>query len=183
MDRPSPKLFFQKNRLPNKISKNQVSRRNIFSSFLKVLATFYKEISKIISTIFMKERQQYEFINASLLYGGNWLKSFPTATLSFKILFSKRLTTREQHVSIWKRFFSVINCQLALEIGTVSLIVHDHTAQKMKFSITDFFSKYDQIRSFLQIWSHSLKKSVMENFIFCTVSSIVRRSNLYFLLL
>ena len=57
MDRPSPKLFFQKNRLPNKIiSKNQVSRRNIFSSFLKVLATFYKEISKIISTIFMKER-------------------------------------------------------------------------------------------------------------------------------
>ena len=29
----------------------------------------------------------------------------------------------------------------------------------------DFFSKCDQIRSFLQIWSHLLKKSVMENFI------------------
>ena len=39
----------------------------------------------------------------------------------------------------------------------------------MKFSITDFFSKYDQIRSFLRIWSHSLKKSVMENFVFCAV--------------
>ena len=35
----------------------------------------------------------------------------------------------------------------------------------MKFSIKDFFSKCDQIRSFLQIWSHLLKKSLMENFI------------------
>ena len=40
------------------------------------------------------------------------------------------------------------------------------TAQKMKFSIKDFFSKFDQIRSFLQIWSHLLKKSLMKNFIF-----------------
>ena len=39
------------------------------------------------------------------------------------------------------------------------------TAQKMKFSIKDFFSKCDKIRSFLRIWSHALKKSVMENFI------------------
>ena len=39
----------------------------------------------------------------------------------------------------------------------------------MKFSIKDFFSKYDQIRSFLQIWSHLLKKSLMENLIFFAV--------------
>ena len=43
------------------------------------------------------------------------------------------------------------------------------TAQKMKFSNKDFFSKCDQIRSFLRICSHLLKKSVMENFIFCEV--------------
>ena len=43
------------------------------------------------------------------------------------------------------------------------------TAQKMKFSIKDFLSKYDQIRSFQHIWSHLLKKSLMENFIFCVV--------------
>ena len=43
----------------------------------------------------------------------------------------------------------------------------DCTAQKMKFSIKDFFSKCDQIRSFLHIWSHLLKKSLMENFMFC----------------
>ena len=37
----------------------------------------------------------------------------------------------------------------------------------MKFSIKDFFSKCDQIRRKLRIWSHLLKKSLMENFIFC----------------
>ena len=42
-------------------------------------------------------------------------------------------------------------------------------AQKIKFSIKDFFSKCDQIRSFLQIWSRLLKKSSMENFIFYVV--------------
>ena len=38
--------------------------------------------------------------------------------------------------------------------------------KKMKFSIKDFFSKWDQIRRKLRIWSHSLKKSLIENFIF-----------------
>ena len=41
-----------------------------------------------------------------------------------------------------------------------------NTAQKMKFSIKDFFSKCDQIRKKLQIWSHLLQKSLMESFIF-----------------
>ena len=39
----------------------------------------------------------------------------------------------------------------------------------MKFSIKDFFSKYGQIRSFLRIWPHLLKKPSMENFIFWVV--------------
>ena len=43
------------------------------------------------------------------------------------------------------------------------------TAQKMKFSIKGFFSKCEQIRSFLRIWSHLLKKSLMENLIYCAV--------------
>ena len=36
----------------------------------------------------------------------------------------------------------------------------------MKFSINDFFSKCDQIHRELWIWSHLLKKSLMENVIF-----------------
>ena len=36
----------------------------------------------------------------------------------------------------------------------------------MKFSIKDFFSKCDQNHGNLWIWSHLLKKSLMENFVF-----------------
>ena len=46
----------------------------------------------------------------------------------------------------------------------------------MKFSIKDFFSKCDQIRSFLRIWSHLLKKSLMENVVFCAVDGITLSS-------
>ena len=41
------------------------------------------------------------------------------------------------------------------------------TAQKVKFSIKYFFSKFNQIRRKLRIWSQLQKKSLMENFIFC----------------
>ena len=41
------------------------------------------------------------------------------------------------------------------------------TAQEMKFFIEDIFSKCEQLRSFLRIWTHLLKKVFMENFIFC----------------
>ena len=39
----------------------------------------------------------------------------------------------------------------------------------MNYSIKEFFSKCDQIRRFLRIWSHLLKKSLMENLIFDAV--------------
>ena len=44
------------------------------------------------------------------------------------------------------------------------------TVQTIKFLIKNFFSKCDPIRSFLRIWSHLLKMSLMQNFIFCTMS-------------
>ena len=46
------------------------------------------------------------------------------------------------------------------------------------FPISEFFSKCDQIRSFQRIWSHLLKKSLMENFFFCAVSGVVSSSDL-----
>ena len=44
--------------------------------------------------------------------------------------------------------------------------VFANTVQETKFSIKDFFSNCDEIRRKLPIWSHLLKKSLMENFIF-----------------
>ena len=52
-----------------------------------------------------------------------------------------------------------------MSVGIVLLF----SAQKMKFSIKDLFSKCDQIRNFLWIWSHLMKKSLIENFIFSAV--------------
>ena len=56
-------------------------------------------------------------------------------------------------------------------LDTFHAVMTITTAQKTpKFSIKEFFSKCDQIRRFLRIWSHLLKESLMDNFIFlCSV--------------
>ena len=41
----------------------------------------------------------------------------------------------------------------------------------MMFCIKSFFSKYHQICKKLRIWSHLLKKLLMENFIFWVVEA------------
>ena len=48
----------------------------------------------------------------------------------------------------------------------------------MQFSIKDFFSKCDQIRSFLRIWSHLLKISLIENCILCAVLDVAIRKKI-----
>ena len=41
----------------------------------------------------------------------------------------------------------------------------DTQDKKMKFSVGDFWSKCDQVRGKLRIWSYLLKKFLMENFV------------------
>ena len=86
-------------------------------------------------------------------------------------------TTRKnrQLVIIWAiRVNWTVNKYLKNKISFVFDVscVITSTAQKMKFSIEDFFSKCDQICSFLRIWSHWLNKSSMKNLIFCAVRVI-----------
>ena len=59
-----------------------------------------------------------------------------------------------------------VNGNVGTRLVNIKLVF---TTQKLKFSNKDFFSKCQQIRSFIQIWSHLLKKSLMENFSFCAV--------------
>ena len=61
-----------------------------------------------------------------------------------------------------KSIFITINLAHFLEMILVKSILK----YWRKSSIKDFFSKCDQIRSFLGIWSYLLKKSLMENFFF-----------------
>ena len=63
--------------------------------------------------------------------------------------------------------------QSKIKVLVVYYFLVQNTAQKMKFSIKDFFSKCDQIHSFLRIWSHLMNKSLMENFIFCAIKPFV----------
>ena len=56
-----------------------------------------------------------------------------------------------------------------LRTGESRDILDINTAQNIKFSIKDFVSNCDQIRGFMWNWSHLLKRSFMENFIFCAV--------------
>ena len=100
---------------------------------------------------------------------GNFLKSgFDSSLMGF---FTKMILEEKDHRSVRslsKRFADYRKFILRKNDSKVDSI--KSTAQKMKFSIKDFFSKYDnQICKKLRIWSHLLKKSFMENFIFCVV--------------
>ena len=71
-------------------------------------------------------------------------------------------------------FFSLdVNCYISTFQTTNELkqsrklIITTIHSTKMKVSIRNFFSKCDQIRNFLRIRSHLLKKSPMENFFLC----------------
>ena len=60
------------------------------------------------------------------------------------------------------------NCGFMV-LKQMSSIFSFFTVHNMTFSIKDFFSKCDQTLRKLRVWSHLLKKSLMENFIFCAV--------------
>ena len=63
---------------------------------------------------------------------------------------------------IWKNVFCIsyiITCIIKPSLATI----------KAKFSMKDFFSECDHIRSLQQFWLHLLNKSLMENFIICAV--------------
>ena len=77
------------------------------------------------------------------------LRNIKTVNFGFLVLF---------FLSNWSQIFRHI-----------CWILGAYTGQKMKFLIKDFFSKCDQICRFLRMWSYSLKKSLMGNFIFDAV--------------
>ena len=67
-----------------------------------------------------------------------------------------------------KRF---IKLRIHHDFFLIFLFLYFQHCTKMNFSVKDFFSKCDQIRRKLRIWSNLLKKSLTENFIFCAVQS------------
>ena len=72
-------------------------------------------------------------------------------------------------VSIVSSFEKRINPLLPSVTFLYPLAVFGSLHTKNEVSHEGFFRKCDQIRSFLRIWSHLLKKSLSKNFIFCAV--------------
>ena len=84
----------------------------------------------------------------------------------------QRPLTKSSILDIWvgSEYTSDGNISQQMKVYLLAMVCKiSDTAQKMKFSIKDFFSKSDQIRRKLVIWSYLLKKPLMENFIFCAV--------------
>ena len=72
---------------------------------------------------------------------------------------------------------------LLIEFGYFYPTLHSRergsTAQKMNFSIKDFFSKCDQIHRKLRILSHLLRKFLMKNFSFCAVRTLYKGRDIF----
>ena len=78
-------------------------------------------------------------------------------------------------LNLWYRWFSPDIIVNNSNIAFIFVVVHGRKGhvtvhKNWSFSMKDFSSKCDQIRSFLRIWSHFIDKSLMGNFIFSPVS-------------
>ena len=98
--------------------------------------------------------------------------------ISFSVIFQMFNKVLRFGNSRWWWWF-VLLCGWIIKVRK-SFYPRSFTAQKMKFSVKDFFSTFNQIRRKLRIWLHLLKKSLTDNFIFmqCLLEALIS-SNLY----
>ena len=96
---------------------------------------------------------------------------------TFKNKMCKYMTLVSKNVSIDKLDDKLVNKYDNTYHITIKIKPADVKAntlhKKMKFFIKDFSCECDQIRRKLKIWSHLMKKSLMENFIFCAVTHML----------
>ena len=91
---------------------------------------------------------------------------FPWIFLKFQLKQLKVLLEKATFENLEKSIYTFLTL---FRMGIFGAARGLGTAQKTSFSIKGFFSKCDKIRRNLWIWSHLLKKSLMENFIFSEV--------------
>ena len=70
---------------------------------------------------------------------------------------------------------TIFRCQLFLQGSEYTSKIQQSLHKKWSFLLMIILSKCDQIRRKLRIWSYLMKKSLMENFIFCEKSNIQKR--------
>ena len=99
--------------------------------------------------------RKYNISTTDMAAGKIVLPQFLSYFIKFKVTFKNH---------------AIIGVSLSQESRVLWVLIGANiTARKMKFPIKDLFSKFYQIDHKLWIQSHLLKKSFMENFIFCAV--------------
>ena len=113
------------------------------------------------NTVYCYRTLMCKYINGALFYSYLFLFSKVNSCATFIFWRGKRKHQLWKKVKLdWKTKFSLVGKKISPNFRLQKLV----TAEKMKFFIKDIFSKCDEIRSFLQIWSHILKTSLIKNF-------------------
>ena len=132
---------------------------------IKVCNVIYSELWK--TTLITENKEWYSMVSAfwhtarfcfrttPIPHPHNWLTKWSYLYL--------------ENICLWYDYFSKVFNKDKSRKDLSQMIIF--TAQKTKLSIKDL-SKCDQIRRKLRICSHLLKKSFMENFIFCAAIPI-----------
>ena len=118
----------------------------------------------------------------ALVFSKNFLRTPFLQNISGRLLLEFKCKL-SRYKCLWTNFSCVVHFKNYTFLLSIFVIVMDCkwpkyciftvwqlTARKMKFSIKDFFSKCDQIHSFLRISSCILKKSLIESFTFCAAT-------------
>ena len=143
----------------------------------KTVQTLMDRKSNPYILFFKNEYNQPEFQQINLLQRGcnrNKVIDENSIITNLKRLYSSKLPISTDKYNDLMKY---VNCVLSQMINMRST---SNTPQKMKFSVNDFFSKCDQIRSFLRIWSHLLEKSLMETSFFMQCNYQTATKNKHF---
>ena len=133
-------------------SNSEITKKSIcYLLRYRIFEIYSKAFSK--STFF-----SFEHSTTSRLY--KWLTA-ATALIQWAIPFFLLNLTYNKKVNRSCQKRSVLfMCTSFYSKSVIFYELKAYTAQKMKFSIKDFFSKSDQIRRKLRIWLHLLNKSL-----------------------
>ena len=133
-----------------------VEFRNGFNLILTISISIFKVVKHLLVALDLKPTTRYKknMVRSSNIYPFQSNVVFHTET-SHLICSANQLTGFYMMRTLVVKGLSSHH----LLVQCVKSVQSWHTAQKRKFSIKDFFSKCDQIRRKLRIWSHLLKKS------------------------
>ena len=112
-----------------------------------------------------------------ICFGWNLMKILKSKGL--KIIFSQGFLDHYPLLLLpnWggKKIFQTFDVRVCFRWYRTCMLleVENNTTQKVKFSIKDFFGICDQICGKLRIWSHLLKKILVESYIFCALNNAV----------